>query len=127
MFGGDKNKEDNDEEDKEKKSEKKEKKNRRKKILLWTGIGTGGTLIRHNWDSIKLLFTSNKNPKEKFQKDFTTEEKEKVEKFRKDIQKTIEETNASEYDFKDQRGEIKFDISKEPDYKIQSRGQETTI
>ena len=117
----------NEEQRTEKKEEKTETKSRWNKILLWAGIGTGGILVRHNRDTIKSRFTGNKAPKEKFKKDFSTEEKEKTEKFKKEVQKTIEETNASEYDFKDQRGEIKFDTSKEPDYKIQSRGKETTI
>ena len=102
----------NEEQRTEKKEEKTETKSRWNKILLWAGIGTGGILVRHNRDTIKSRFTGNKAPKEKF---------------KKEVQKTIEETNASEYDFKDQRGEIKFDTSKEPDYKIQSRGKETTI
>ena len=115
-----------DEEEKTKKK-KKHKKSRRKRVLLWAGIGTGWVLIRKNWETIKSRFTGKKETEEKFHKKFKTEEKQKVEEFKKEVQKTIEETNASKYDFKDQRGDIKFDISKEPNYKIQSRGQETAI
>jgi len=44
-------------------------------------------LIRKNWETIKSRFTGKKETEEKFHKKFKTEEKQKVEEFKKEVQK----------------------------------------